>query len=216
MGRRLALQGMTVTFLVRTWRVCPSLIWAISCSATETSGTAVPMHSRPQLEHRYSGGLMLNVSYTYLDQKSSGLDTGNSSLGVSPTMPSNRIMTTGKKRSFRKIALWLTAYTICPWARERDSAHHGRHGQTLLLGGWQTTFNMFAKTGTGFTPFWLCDNCGPALPGNVAVTSLDAYGDFNAEPSYRPIVVGNFNHRNGNQIWDPNAFEASSLWRRRV
>src|ERR1700746_1379075 len=34
-----------------------------------------------QLEHRYSHGLMLNVSYTYLDQKSTGLHTGNSSLG---------------------------------------------------------------------------------------------------------------------------------------
>jgi len=34
-----------------------------------------------QLEHRFSHGLMFNVSYTYLDQKSTALDTGNSSLG---------------------------------------------------------------------------------------------------------------------------------------
>jgi hypothetical protein len=65
---------------------------------------------------------------------------------------------------------------------------------------------MFAKTGTGFTPFWACDNCGPAMPGNLGVTSLDAYGDFNTEPSYRALVVGKFAHRSGNQIWDPNAF----------
>src|ERR1700720_320743 len=29
-----------------------------------------------------------------------------------------------------------------------------------IVGGWQTTFNMFAKSGTGFTPFWTCDDCG--------------------------------------------------------
>jgi hypothetical protein len=34
-----------------------------------------------QFEHRYSHGLLLNLSYTLLDQKSTGLDTGNSSLG---------------------------------------------------------------------------------------------------------------------------------------
>jgi hypothetical protein len=65
---------------------------------------------------------------------------------------------------------------------------------------------MFAKSGTGFTPFWLCDDCGTAEPGNIGVTSLDAYGDFNSEPSFRPTVIGNYNHRSGNQIWDPNAF----------
>src|SRR6185369_4400020 len=45
-----------------------------------------------QLEHRSSHGLMLNVSYTYIDQKSTGLDTGNSSLGgiaYNPFLPNN-------------------------------------------------------------------------------------------------------------------------------
>jgi hypothetical protein len=80
-----------------------------------------------------------------------------------------------------------------------------------ILGGWQTSFNMFAKSGTGFTPFWLCDNCGPEVPGNIGVTSLDAVGDFNAEPSYRGLVSGNFNQRNGNQIWNPGAFALPSV-----
>jgi hypothetical protein len=92
-----------------------------------------------------------------------------------------------------------------PVGRGRQFGSSFSRWTDALLGGWQTSFNLFAKTGTGFTPFWLCDNCGPGLPGNVAATSLDAYGDFNSEPSYRPLVVGNFNHRNGNQIWDPNA-----------
>jgi hypothetical protein len=70
---------------------------------------------------------------------------------------------------------------------------------------------MFAKSGTGFTPFWTCDDCtnsdAPVLPGNIGVTSLDAVGDFNAEPSYRPIVLdNNFKHKNGDQIWNPDSF----------
>ena len=75
-----------------------------------------------------------------------------------------------------------------------------------VIGGWQTTFNLFAKSGTGFTPFLICDDCFPVMPGNIGVTSMDAVGDFNAEPSFRPLVIGNPNHRTGNQIWDPNAF----------
>jgi len=34
-----------------------------------------------QFEHHYAHGLLLNIAYTYLDQKSTALDTGNSSLG---------------------------------------------------------------------------------------------------------------------------------------
>jgi hypothetical protein len=65
---------------------------------------------------------------------------------------------------------------------------------------------MFAKTGTAFTPFWICDNCGPIALGNIGVGSVDAVGDFNG-PSYRPVVIGDVNHRSGDQIWDPAAFD---------
>jgi hypothetical protein len=75
-----------------------------------------------------------------------------------------------------------------------------------IIGGWQTTFNMFAKTGTGFTPHWICDDCNPVEPGNIAVSSVDAVGDFNAEPSFRPVVTGNYKQHVGDQIFDPNAF----------
>jgi len=160
-----------------------------------------------QLEHRYSGGLMLNVSYTYLDQKSSGLDTGNSSLGGIAYNAFEPNHDYGQEAFVPKNRFVAYGVYDLPVGKGKRFGSSWSTWADVLLGGWQTTFNMFAKTGTGFTPFWLCDNCGPALPGNVAVTSLDAYGDFNSEPSYRPIVVGNFNHRNGNQIWDPNAFE---------
>jgi len=159
-----------------------------------------------QLEHRYSHGLMLNLSYTYLDQKSTGLDTGNSSLGgiaYNAFQPNHDY---GQEAFVPKNRFVAYGMYDLPVGRGKKFGSGFSGWVDAILGGWQTTFNMFAKTGTGFTPFWLCDNCGPELPGNVGVTSLDAYGDFNSEPSYRPIVTGNFNHRNGNQIWDPNAF----------
>jgi hypothetical protein len=69
---------------------------------------------------------------------------------------------------------------------------------------------MFAKTGTGFTPFWTCDNCGNGDryvgPGNIAVTSVDAVGDFGDFIGFRPLVVGDYNHHVGDQLFDPNAF----------
>jgi hypothetical protein len=42
-----------------------------------------------QLDRRFGGGLMFNASYTYADQKSTGLDGGNSSLGGVPYDPFN-------------------------------------------------------------------------------------------------------------------------------
>ena len=110
--------------------------------------------------------------------------------------------------------LFFIAFAFLAWeillkdltGRSRTFGANMSRAADLIVGGWQTTSNMFAKTGTGFTPFWICDNCGPALPGNIGVTSLDAVGDFNAEPSYRPVVLNNsFNHKNGDQIWNPNS-----------
>ena len=40
-----------------------------------------------QIERRMDKGLMFNASYTYLDQKSTGIDQGNSSLGGVPYDP---------------------------------------------------------------------------------------------------------------------------------
>jgi hypothetical protein len=42
-----------------------------------------------QVERRYNNGLMFNASYTYSDQKSTGIDQGNSSLGGVPYNPFN-------------------------------------------------------------------------------------------------------------------------------
>jgi hypothetical protein len=159
-----------------------------------------------QLEHRYSHGLLLNISYTYLSQKSTGLDTGNSSLGGIAYNPYESNHDYGQEAFVPKNRFVAYGVYDLPFGRGRKFGSTTSRGIDAVLGGWQTSFNMFAKTGTGFTPFWACNNCGPLLPGNIAVTSLDATGDFNTEPSFRPLVVGNFDKRNGDQIWDPNAF----------
>jgi hypothetical protein len=159
-----------------------------------------------QLEHRYTHGLMLNVSYTYLQQHSTGLDTGNSSLGGIVYNEFDPNHDYGQEAFVPTSRLVAYGVYDLPFGRGKKFGSSSSRGIDAVLGGWQTSFNMFAKTGTGFTPFWLCDNCGPEVPGNIGVTSLDAVGDFNSEPSYRPVVTGNYNHRVGDQIWDPNAF----------
>lgn len=164
-----------------------------------------------QVERRYKNGLMFMASYTYLDQKSTALDTGNSSLGgitYNPFQPDSDYGIDGYISHHRFVAYGI--YELPVGKGRRFGAHISRAAD-LIVGGWQTTFNMFAKSGTGFTPFWTCDNCtnsdAPVLPGNIGVTSLDAVGDFNAEPSYRPIVLdNNFKHKNGDQIWNPDSF----------
>jgi hypothetical protein len=61
------------------------------------------------------------------------------------------------------------------------------------------------STGTQFTPLWLCDNCEPVVPGNIASGSIDATGGFYGT-SFRPVVTGNPNLKSGDRIWDPAAF----------
>jgi hypothetical protein len=164
-----------------------------------------------QFEHRTSHGLLLNLSYTYIDQKSTGLDTGNSSLGgiaYNPFQPNNDYGQEAFVPRNRFIAYGV--YDL-PVGRGRKFGS-GFNGVTdAIIGGWQTSFNMFAKSGTGFTPFWICDNCGPLTPGNTGITSVDANGDFNAEPSFRAFVSGNPYKRTGDQIFDPSAFALPSF-----
>jgi hypothetical protein len=163
-----------------------------------------------QFEHRYSHGLMLNVSYTYLQQKSTGLDTANSSLGgvsYNPFQPDRDYGQEAYVPHSRFVAYGI--YDL-PVGRGKRFGSSMSGWANTLLGGWQTSFNMFAKSGAGFTPYWACDDCASIEPGNVGVSSVDAVGDFNCcingVASFRPPVIGNYKHRVGNQIWDPNAF----------
>ena len=168
-----------------------------------------------EFTRRYKSGLMLDMSYTYLDQKSSALDTANSSLGgigYNPFNPNSDYGTDGFVSKHRFIAYGL--YDLPIGRNHRIGSSFSRLADTLL-GGWQTTFNMFARSGQGFTPFWICDDCDPVEPGNIAVSSIDAVGDFNVEPSFRPLVLSN-NINTGKKgsnafIWNADAFGLPSM-----
>jgi hypothetical protein len=79
-----------------------------------------------------------------------------------------------------------------------------------IVGGWEASWEGFIKSGTGFTPYWVCDNCGPVFPGNIASSFIDAVGDFNTT-SFRPLVVGNPNKQSGDQLFDPSAFAVPTI-----
>jgi hypothetical protein len=164
------------------------------------------------LEHKYSHGFLFSFSYTYLDQKSTALDTGNSSLGgiaYNPISPDSDYGVDGYVSKNRAVAYGVFDL---PLGRGRRYGSTMSRWADLLVGGWQTSFNMFAKTGTGFTPFWICDDCNPIEPGNIGISSVDAVGDFNAEPSYRPTVLSNdFNKKNGDRVFNPDAFGLPSV-----
>jgi hypothetical protein len=163
-------------------------------------------------EHRFSHGLMLNFSYTFLDQKSAALDTGNSSLGgiaYNPFQPDSDYGVDGYVSRHRAVVYGI--YDL-PFGRGRQYGASMSRWADAVVGGWQTSFYMFAKSGTGFTPFWICDDCSPIEPGNIGISSIDAVGDFNAEPSFRPVVLSkNFNQRNGDVIWNAAAFGLPSV-----
>jgi hypothetical protein len=168
-----------------------------------------------EFTRRYKSGFMLDVSYTYLDQKSSALDTANSSLGgiaYNPFSPNSDYGTDGYVSRNRFIAYGI--YDL-PIGRSHRIGHSFSRLADTLIGGWQTTFNMFAKSGTGFTPFWVCDDCDPVEPGNIAVSSIDAVGDFNAEPSFRPLILNshiNTGKKGSNAIiWNANSFGLPSV-----
>lgn len=162
-----------------------------------------------QFEHRYSHGLLLNLSYTLLDQKSTALDTGNSSLGGTVYNPFQPDHDYGQEAFISRHRFVAYGIYDLPVGHGRQFGSSMSGWANAIVGGWQTSFNLFAKSGTGFTPYWVCNNCGPEAPGNVGVTSVDAVGDFNNN-SYRAFVIGNVNQRNGNQIWNPNAFAIPS------
>lgn len=167
-----------------------------------------------QFERRYKGGLMLSLSYTYLDQKSTVGDTANASLGsepYNPFQPNLDYTTDGFVSKHRFVAYGV--YDL-PVGRGRQFAGGISKVMDAFIGGWQTTFNMFAKSGTGYTPFWFCDDCDPIVPGNIGTTSVDAVGDFGA-PDFRPNIVSNSIYTghtgSGATMWNVAAFAPPSV-----
>src|SRR5882724_10058647 len=163
-----------------------------------------------QVERKFDKGLTFNASYTYLDQKSTGIDQGNSSLGgvaYDPFQP--HLDYTEDAWVSHNRFVFYGVYDL-PFGHNRSYGRGISKWADAVAGGWQTTFQMFAKSGTAFTPYWTCDNCGNSArivgPGNIASESIDALGDFNDFIGYRPAIVGNYKQHVGDQVFDPNAF----------
>ena len=159
-----------------------------------------------EVNRRFARGLMFNASYTLLDQKSSGLDLGNSSLGGALYNQFN-VGTDLSRDSFvsRHRFVSYGSYDI-PFGRGRKYGDSGSKWVDAVAGGFQVSWQMFAKSGTGFTPFWTCNNCGPVYTGNIASGFVDAVGDFSG-PSFRPLVIGDpYAGVSGDQFFNPAAF----------
>jgi hypothetical protein len=61
-------------------------------------------------------------------------------------------------------------------------------------------------SGYGYTPYWLCDNCGPATLGNIFSASIDPIGGFSSSNGFRPIFTGDPQAPSGDRFFNPDAF----------
>ncbi|HEY9501242.1 MAG TPA: hypothetical protein VIR01_06440, partial [Pyrinomonadaceae bacterium] len=159
-----------------------------------------------EVNRRFARGLMFNMSYTLLDQKSSGLDIGNSSLGgaiYNQFIPTNDL----SRDSFVSRHRFISYGTYeLPFGKDRAYGKSISGWANAVAGGWDLTWNMFAKSGSGFTPFWTCNDCDPVFPGNIGSGFVDAVGDFNG-PSFRPLVIGDpYGGLSGDQVFNAAAF----------
>lgn len=158
-----------------------------------------------EVNHRYSSGLMFSASYTYLDQVSSGVDS-NSSLGgtlYNQFRPGGDTGPDGFTSRHRFIA--YGTYDL-PVGRRRQYLPNLPKVADGILGGWQLAWNMFAKTGTAYTPFWDCNGCSPITLGNIASDNSDAAIEGGFGGGYRATVAGDPYHRTGDAFWDRSAF----------
>ncbi|MBI2687294.1 MAG: carboxypeptidase regulatory-like domain-containing protein [Acidobacteria bacterium] len=158
--------------------------------------------------NRRAANFTFNIAYTYLDQQTAVLDSGNSTLG-GPTYnqfnPGQDFGWDSFVSRHRMVAYGL--YDV-PFGKGRKYGGNTRGITDAVLGGWQITSNMYAKSGTGFTPFWYCENCGPAFPGNIGSGFVDAYGGF--DQSFRARVTGDTG-RVGDQQWNPAGFTVPTV-----
>ncbi len=163
-----------------------------------------------EVKRRFSGGLLFDAFYTYLHQTTSSLDTANSTLGGTVYNQFNPDRDYSFDSFVPKHRFVFYSVAELPFGNGKRFGSNWGGLTNALAGGWETTWQLFIKSGTGFTPFWYCDDCGPIAPGNIASTFIDAVGDFNGT-SYRPLVVSNPNVRQGDQMFDPNAFAVPTV-----
>ena len=137
---------------------------------------------------RFTAGLSFDASYTLLDQKSNVGDAADSSLG-DPLYNQFVVQNDFSRDSFVSRHRF-TANVIydLPWSRTPFRCYLVRT-RGWDPRGWQLSTAMFAKSGTGFTPFYDCGDCDPVWPGNVGSGFPDATAGFN-NGTFRPRVVG--------------------------
>ncbi|MGH9843960.1 MAG: hypothetical protein ACREEM_34935 [Blastocatellia bacterium] len=154
-----------------------------------------------------SGGLLLNFSYTLLDQKSNIPDIGAASLGSKPYNQFSPESDFARDEVISRHR--VVAYGVYELPIGRGKAFGSKMSKLAdaVIGGWETSWQMFAKTGNGFTPFWSCLNCSPVSPGNLGSTFTEATGGFSLFASYRPLVQsGSLHLKQGDRIFNPDAF----------
>jgi hypothetical protein len=144
-----------------------------------------------QVERRYNNGLMFNTSYTYSDQKSSGIDQGNSSLGGVPYRSLGTVsFFTGCMTCRSGWIIQVAGRCDRRMADDIPNVCQKRHCLHPVLGDLRQLRQNLRFVG----------------PGNIASTSVDAPGDFNDFIGYRPLVVGDYKYHVADQIFDPSAF----------
>lgn len=153
--------------------------------------------------NRRTGGLTFNVAYTLLSQETAILDGGNSTLGGPTYNQFNPSQDYGRDSFISKHRLVAYGLYEVPLGRGRKFGRGMAKGLDAVVGGWQVSSNMYAKSGSGFTPYWNCDNCGPAFPGNIGSGFIDAYGGFDL--SFRPLQTGAVT-KVGDRQWSPESF----------
>ncbi|MBV9157430.1 MAG: TonB-dependent receptor, partial [Acidobacteriaceae bacterium] len=165
-----------------------------------------------QVEHRFSSGLQFLANYTYLNQIVTTPDTDNSSLGGELYDPFSASVESGQDAFVSHHRFIAYGVYNLPVGRDRKFGAHMSNWLDAAIGGWQTTFNMFIKSGDFFTPYWVCNDCDPVIPGNIISGAIDAVEDFGSPPSFRPTVLSNnYNQTSGDQIWNPAAFGPPSI-----
>jgi hypothetical protein len=153
--------------------------------------------------NRRAGGLTFNIAYTLLSQQTAILDSGNATLGGPTYNQFDPNQDYGRDSFISKHRLVAYGLWEMPLGRGKKFGQNMAKGLDAVIGGWQLSSNMYAKSGTGFTPYWNCDNCGPAFPGNIGSGFIDAYGGFDL--SFRPLLQGKV-AKVGDQQWNPAAF----------
>jgi hypothetical protein len=138
---------------------------------------------------RKAKNLTYSVAYTYLDQKTSAGDAGQQSFGTGSYNPFNANY--DYTRDYYTSTHRVVAYAIydLPVGRGQRFGANMSRLTDAVIGGWQATTNMFAKSGVGFTPTWSCGDCDPTMAGNIASGDEDATGDEG--PTYRARIVNN-------------------------